>query len=245
MPRPSGVNLHRIFGPNDPPDAWEQRVDYHMFFVHGLAKSLAAVGLRPNRKLFLPLRDAVARETQEWQRALLAATWSGFRSIGQINRIVEVRNSTFTTAASGVLAVELLLKDRGYQGDIYDEELCYVVAQDSFITQLTHEVWTTVRRHFEEQERSPWVHYLARRLGQPYEVFDQLVSGRLVTRYLADELLRIIQRFLPDFQGTVSNDFSVRRRMLLALRQDAYESAGDQTRYHRKITGASAEIYIG
>jgi hypothetical protein len=246
MPRPAGVDLHRIFGPNEPPDAWEQRVDYQMFFVHGVANALTQVGLRPNRKLFLPLREEVARERQSWETAVLASTWAGFNSLNQVNRFVEIQNNTFTTAASGMIAIELLLRNNGFKGDIYDDQLCYVVAQDSFITDLNHEVFSELCRRIQQREGGSWHGYVFKRTGQSRELFQELVSGRLVTRQLAEEVFAIIKRFIPEFSGEISNDFHARRESLHALRRGELEADGKegQSRYKKKITGARAEVYL-
>lgn len=247
MPRPTGVNLHELFGPTQPPSGWEQRLDYQMYFVHGLDTALAEVGVRPNRKLFVPLRDQVVRErrSSNWEAALLADTWNDSWSKSQINRFVDTRNNTFTTAATGVLAIELFLRQRGYAGDIYQTRLSYVVAQDSFITNLTHEAFSGLCDRVRAREGKPWQDCIC--MGQRPEVFYELISGRLVTRGLADDILTVIRRYLPDFDGRVSSDFNARRESLQKLRQDAYESGGAnaQKRYFKKITGAQAEVYAG
>jgi hypothetical protein len=247
MPRPAGVNLDEIFGPKEPPAGWEQRVDYQMYFVHGLEKALTKVGVRPNRKLFLPLRDEVVRERRNsnWETALLADTWNESWTKSQVNRFVYTRNNTFTTAASGVLAIELLLQHRAYGGDIYRELLVYVVAQDSFITELTHDMFSTLCERVRTAEGRPWQDCIC--MGQRPEVFYELVSGRLVTRGLADEILVVIKRYLPNFNGRVSSDFNARRESLQKLRQDAYDADGKdgQKKYYKKITGAQTETYAG
>lgn len=250
MPRPAGVDLHKIFGPATPPDGWEQRADYHMFFVHGVSNAMACVGLRPTRKEIAPLCQRVAseRQTSHWERSLRAATWPNFASLGQVNRFVEIQNLAFTTAASGVLAIELLLKDQGYSGDIYEERLCYVVPQDSHITELNHRSFANICAAASgAHNNKPWQACLEPIIHQSPELLIELVSGRLVTAGLAEEVLTVIKRFVPTFSGRVSNDFNARQKSLKQLRQAAYEAGGKvaQDKYCKKITGAQAERYPG
>ena len=126
MPRPTGVDLHKLFGPTTPPHGWELRVDYHMYFVHGVASAMARVGVRPTSKEVATLCGRVSSERQrsDWESGLRAETWPNFSSLNQVKRFVEIRNVTFTTAASGVLATELMLHDRGYAGDLYEDREC-------------------------------------------------------------------------------------------------------------------------
>jgi hypothetical protein len=245
MPRPAGVDLHEIFGPTEPAPNWEQRADYHMYFVHGVQTAMAHVGVRPTRKEFLPLRERVARERQNWETALQAETWANFMNLSQVNRFVEIRNLTFPTAASGVLAIELFLRDHGYSGDIYQNKDCYIVAQDSYITRLDHHSFATICSAASRAEGKHWHACLCTPVGQKPELFDELVSGRLVTAGLAKQILSLLKRFEPAFAGEVSNDFNARRDSLRQLRHAAYEGGGKgaQNAYHRRITGAQAEYY--
>jgi hypothetical protein len=248
MPRPDGVDLETLFGPVAPPDSWTQWVDQQMFFVHGLGAALRLVGSLPHRRCFLPLLERVAAERKlaGWEKAIPATTWTAFGSANQINRFVEVRNNTFTTAASGILAIELFLKDHGFAGDIYSDPRCFIVPQDSYVTGLTRPTFLEICNLIRRQQKKSWEEYLFGETGQPHRLFEEMINGRLVTRALANDVLTIIHRFNPSFEGTVSQNFADRRKSLEELRRRERESddTRGQSRYKRKITGASFEIYL-
>jgi hypothetical protein len=247
MPRPAGVDLHQLFGPNDPPDGWEEWVDYRMYFVHGIFDALGLVGKRPTSKEFMPFRAqvAAARAESRWEDGLAAETWAAFSNQAQVKRFVSVRNNLFTTAANGMLAIELLLARNGYKGDIYRDSVCYIVPQDSHITGLTHPLFDQVCASVSAEAKQPWQPVLFRDFGQPKELFDEVVSGRLITRRLAQDLLRLIKKHVPDFDGEVSSDFTARRETLETLRREALLEDGKngQKQYRQRITGAQHELY--
>ena len=220
-----------------------------MYFVHGVASAMARVGVRPTSKEVAPLCGRVSSERQrsDWESGLRAETWPNFSSLNQVKRFVEIRNVTFTTAASGVLATELMLHDRGYAGDLYEDRECYVVAQNSYITGLDHVSFASICATASAAENKPWEDCFCPLVSQTATLFNELVSGRLITAALARDILTTIKQFVPAFTGRVSNDFNGRRESLEHLRRARYEAAGKvaQKKYYKKITGAQAEYYPG
>jgi hypothetical protein len=254
MPRPKGEYLDQLFGLSEPPRGWQQRLDYRMYFVHGVSVALAKVRAMSSSRQFLPLCDRLPAERAKsgWESGLPSDAWSDF-SRGQVNRFAEGKNTTFTTAANGILAVELFLSDKGYTGDIYAEKLCYVVAQDSHITNFTREVFAELCTRASKAEKDRWEDCLCPKVHQLPQLFEELISGRLVTIALARKILTLIKQYIPTFDGRVSSDYGVRQESLKDLRQQVAlrvpgvvgrRGTGKRGPYERKITGAEHEIYF-
>jgi hypothetical protein len=247
--REQAGDLEFLFGPHQPPWDWPLLADYHFFFVHGITTALSLIGTKPASHSLLKMRQAVAQERKAagWESAVNSKSWDSFANANQVYNFLSGHNVTFTTAASGLLAVELILRAQGFRGNIYTDEVCYVVPQISFITRLTWSTFSELRETIAERFGQPWETFFSEQIGQHPNVLKEMIEGRTVTRALAEKVLALIRRIKPSFSGTVSEDLTERYEQLKVLRGLHYggRMAQRSVRYSKKIGGSPSERYFG